>query len=294
IERSTIKQICHYSSRSRCVECRSVSTKLIIAQQEWQADGAVAHVINRNHVTRPQLMLEADVELQRIRNLEIARKDSAESVTTRNLEKCFPLARIELMVRVSGVQSQMHFTDRRQNVLDRLTDQVAVIAIGMFAIHIDRCAIWPENTALVERVRSDAGWNDGELVEDRVVGDIHFVGEIETATNRGLASAKWIPREAETRAEFVFRELRRVKRWWMNQAENRRATRAVFFLLVKESSVVFPTRPEVDRQVASSAPVVAHVPGKTVIVVSAVRKIMRCRNSEEAIGRAGREIPEWI
>src|SRR5262249_32828359 len=193
-------------------QSRSVSSKLIIAHQVWQTDGAVAHIIGRNHMTRPQLVLEAEVELQRIRNLEIAREDAAERVTTRDLKGRLPLARIEFVVRVGGVQSQMHFADSRQNILDRFTDQVAVIAIRMLAVHIDRRAIRPENAGMVVKVRPDARRDEGKFVEDSVIGDIHFVGEIETATNRSLALAEWIPREAEARSEFVFRELRRVER----------------------------------------------------------------------------------
>src|SRR5262249_59364130 len=118
-------------------QSRSVSSKLIIAHQVWQTDGAVAHIIGRNHMTRPQLVLEAEVELQRIRNLEIAREDATERVTTRDLESRLSLARIEFVVRVGGVQCQMHFADGRQNVLDRLSNQVAVIAVRVLAVSID-------------------------------------------------------------------------------------------------------------------------------------------------------------
>src|SRR5262249_4816048 len=120
------------------------------------------------------------------------------------------------------------------------------------------------------------------------------VGEIEPPTNRGLALAEGVPGETETRAEFVFREFRRFQRWRMNLAEDRGAARAVLLLLVKESGVVFPTRPKVNRQVAPNAPIVTHVPGKPLIVVSAVREPMRRRNGEEPVGRACGEAFERI
>src|SRR5262249_42221972 len=126
----------------------------------------------------------------------------------------------------------------------------------------------------------------GEFVEELVVENVHLVGKIEPATDRGLAITERIPRETEARTEFVFREFRGFERRRMNLSDDRGAARAVFFLVVEEASVVFPARAAIDRTITANTPVITYVPGKPLIVVSAVREPVRRRDGEESILRA--------
>src|SRR5262249_31480974 len=92
----------------------------------------------------------------------------------------------------------------------------------------------------------------------------------------------------------VFREFRGFERRRMNLSDDRGAARAVFFLVVEEAGVVFPARAEIDRKITANTPVITYVPGKPLIVVSAMREPVRRRAGDESVWMTSTKSQELI
>src|SRR4029079_7581420 len=136
------------------------------------------------------------------------------------------------------------------------------------------------------------GWADScfypcKLVKQRVIKDISFICEIETASDTGFSVTEYIPGKTNLRTKSVLRIFRSVTQTGPVLIECRdwRSIR-----VGEEVGVVVITNAEAQRQIVPYPPLVADIKRISGVELSAERQIMRRGSRKETRVRTRRKL----
>src|SRR5437867_5919656 len=252
-------------------------------------------------MARPDFVLDADVHLDGVGNLEPAPSHQVpESDATGSDEQRVSLGRAEFIVGVGGLHSIVQASDYSENVArrQRWIGEAAPVASGQSRgrgrglarsgqacnsrhLGCDWVAVWLKHRGAGVEIRSDAGRNQRELVEEQVVVDIHLVSDIRAGANRSLSVTFGVPGKTKLRPETILGILGMVGDTLPPKIEEGRPIDAGF--IVEVARVILPAGAEQEREVGPRVPVVAEIPGDAIVCMAAVGVAEAWSHREEAI-----------